>query len=323
MFLLEGRLQAIDFTLDGREVGLHFIEEGQYFGEISVLDGLPSPEVVIATKKSQVVMVPDSEMYGSLFQQLEYNYQRPVYEYTTPPELASVTTMQPLTRQQVFPWPQGYFVLNDDLLGVNYQHDFSAGQQGRLKLTAITAQNSAGELIPLQLRSQRLYTYANDDGFVKSSQQNLLVGWNEPDELMNDVAQLRADAGFYPAELITLRIKPDPANTVTVSEGELTVTLSPVPDEPQTYKLTASGNERYQLLQRYDGAEGAIISYPGAQFSGPDWLTEDERNALDLVMAPHYNDAQNVTIFQFKQVPAELSEKVKQALASQATATPA
>ena len=38
MFLLEGRLQAIDFTLDGREVGLHFIEEGQYFGEISVLD---------------------------------------------------------------------------------------------------------------------------------------------------------------------------------------------------------------------------------------------------------------------------------------------
>lgn len=257
--------------------------------------------------RSQVVMVPDSEMYGSLFQQLEYNYQRPVYEYTTPPELASVTTMQPLTRQQVFPWPQGYFVLNDDLLGVNYQHDFSAGQQGRLKLTAISAQNSAGEPIPLQLRSQRLYTYANDDRFVKSSQQNLLVGWNEPDELMNDVAQLSAEAGFYPAELITLRIKPDPANTVTVSEGELTVTLSPVPDEPQTYKLTASGNERYQLLQRYDGAEGAMISYPGAQFSGPDWLTEDERNALDLVMAPYYNDAQNVTIFQFKQLPAELT----------------
>ena len=124
---------------------------------------------------------------------------------------------------------------------------------------------------------------------------------------MNDVAQLSADAEFYPAELTALRIKPDPANTVTVSEGELTVTLSPVADKPQTYKLTVSGNERYQLLQRYDGAEGAMISYPSAQFSGPDWLTEDERNALDLVMAPHYNDAQNVTIFQFKQVPAELT----------------
>lgn len=67
MFLLEGRLQAIDFTLDGREVGLHFIEEGQYFGEISVLDGLPSPEVVIATKKSQVVMVPARDIRSHIF----------------------------------------------------------------------------------------------------------------------------------------------------------------------------------------------------------------------------------------------------------------
>lgn len=67
MFLLEGRLQAVDFTLDGREVGLHFIEEGQYFGEISVLDGLPSPEVVIANKKSQVVMVPAREVRTHIF----------------------------------------------------------------------------------------------------------------------------------------------------------------------------------------------------------------------------------------------------------------
>ena len=67
MFLLEGRLQAIDFTLDGREVGLHFIEEGDYFGEVSVLDGLPSPEVVIANKKSQVMMVPAREVRGLIF----------------------------------------------------------------------------------------------------------------------------------------------------------------------------------------------------------------------------------------------------------------
>jgi CRP-like cAMP-binding protein len=67
MFLLEGRLQAIDFTMDGREVGLHFIEEGQYFGEISVLDGLRSPEVVIANKKSQVVMVPARVVRGLIF----------------------------------------------------------------------------------------------------------------------------------------------------------------------------------------------------------------------------------------------------------------
>jgi len=58
MFLLEGRLQAVDFTLDGREVGLHFIQEGEYFGEVPLLDGLASPDIVIANKKSQVVMVP-------------------------------------------------------------------------------------------------------------------------------------------------------------------------------------------------------------------------------------------------------------------------
>ena len=57
-FLLEGRLQATDFTLDGKEVGLYFIEEGQYFGEIAMLDGLPYPEIMIANKKSQVVQVP-------------------------------------------------------------------------------------------------------------------------------------------------------------------------------------------------------------------------------------------------------------------------
>lgn len=61
-FLLEGRLQATDFTLDGREVGLYFVEEGHYCGEIAMLDGMPYPEVIIANKKSQVVQVPNRLM---------------------------------------------------------------------------------------------------------------------------------------------------------------------------------------------------------------------------------------------------------------------
>jgi len=40
-------------------VGLYFVEEGQYFGEIAMLDGLAYPEIVIANKKSQVVQVPN------------------------------------------------------------------------------------------------------------------------------------------------------------------------------------------------------------------------------------------------------------------------
>jgi CRP-like cAMP-binding protein len=56
-FLFNGRLQAIDFTMDGREVGLYFIDEGDYFGEIAILDGQAHPEIVLATTKSQVVRV--------------------------------------------------------------------------------------------------------------------------------------------------------------------------------------------------------------------------------------------------------------------------
>jgi CRP-like cAMP-binding protein len=59
-FLHEGRLQLVDFTLDGKEVGLYFVEEGEFYGEVSMLDGLAQPEFVIASRKSQVVQVPAS-----------------------------------------------------------------------------------------------------------------------------------------------------------------------------------------------------------------------------------------------------------------------
>lgn len=57
-FLLDGRLQGIDFTLDGREVGLYFVAPGDYFGELSVVDGGPAPEHVIALGRSQVAFLP-------------------------------------------------------------------------------------------------------------------------------------------------------------------------------------------------------------------------------------------------------------------------
>ena len=31
-FLFEGRLQGVDFTIDGREVGLYFVEPGDFCG---------------------------------------------------------------------------------------------------------------------------------------------------------------------------------------------------------------------------------------------------------------------------------------------------
>ena len=57
-FLLEGRLQGVDFTVDGREVGLYFVEPGGYYGELAIIDGKPGAEFVIALAKSRVALLP-------------------------------------------------------------------------------------------------------------------------------------------------------------------------------------------------------------------------------------------------------------------------
>lgn len=59
--LIEGRLQGVDFTVDGREVGLYFVEPNDYFGELSVIDGLPRPEFIIAVGRSRIATLARDE----------------------------------------------------------------------------------------------------------------------------------------------------------------------------------------------------------------------------------------------------------------------
>ncbi len=66
-FLLEGRLQGVDFTVDGREVGLYFVNPGDYFGDIAVIDGQPHPVFVTAVSRSRVVFVPRDLIRPILF----------------------------------------------------------------------------------------------------------------------------------------------------------------------------------------------------------------------------------------------------------------
>jgi len=66
-FLVEGRLQGVDFTLDGREVGLYFVEPRDYFAELALIDGQAQLELVIAISASQVVFVPREEIQPLLF----------------------------------------------------------------------------------------------------------------------------------------------------------------------------------------------------------------------------------------------------------------
>ncbi|NOQ77600.1 MAG: helix-turn-helix domain-containing protein [Methylococcaceae bacterium] len=58
--LLEGRLQGIDITLDGREAGLYFIEPFDFFGELSVIDQMAAPEFVIALSNVKFIMISAS-----------------------------------------------------------------------------------------------------------------------------------------------------------------------------------------------------------------------------------------------------------------------
>lgn len=57
-FLFEGRLQGVDFTIDGREVGLFFVEPGDFCGELSLFDDGPQPEYIIALTAAMTVFVP-------------------------------------------------------------------------------------------------------------------------------------------------------------------------------------------------------------------------------------------------------------------------
>ena len=55
--LFEGRLQGVDFTIDGREVGLYFVEQGDYCGELNIFESKSQPEHIIALNSVVVVLI--------------------------------------------------------------------------------------------------------------------------------------------------------------------------------------------------------------------------------------------------------------------------
>lgn len=67
-FLFEGRLQGVDFTIDGREVGLFFVEPGDFCGELGLFDHGPQPEYIIALTPAVVVNIPLESMRELMLQ---------------------------------------------------------------------------------------------------------------------------------------------------------------------------------------------------------------------------------------------------------------
>jgi CRP/FNR family transcriptional regulator, cyclic AMP receptor protein len=62
LVLASGRVKIKDITPDGKETILAFIEEGEIFGELAVLDDGPRQEYAEAVEKSQVLLIPSEDI---------------------------------------------------------------------------------------------------------------------------------------------------------------------------------------------------------------------------------------------------------------------
>lgn len=67
LFVLSGRLQAVDITEDGREIGLNLLVSGDYFGELSIVDGLPRSASVVALENSLIALLPRTQALALIY----------------------------------------------------------------------------------------------------------------------------------------------------------------------------------------------------------------------------------------------------------------
>lgn len=74
MFLFSGRLQQISPSEDGREVGLGFIEAGEHFGLLSIIDGHPQNVSVTAVTDALVGFLDREHAEHFLLSSTEVTY---------------------------------------------------------------------------------------------------------------------------------------------------------------------------------------------------------------------------------------------------------
>lgn len=60
LFLLSGQLQVVDVTEDGRAIGLRMLKEGDFFGEIAVINGSTRSASVLALSNVLVAFLPSA-----------------------------------------------------------------------------------------------------------------------------------------------------------------------------------------------------------------------------------------------------------------------
>jgi CRP-like cAMP-binding protein len=60
LFLLSGQLQVVDVTEDGRAIGLRMLKEGDFFGEIAIINGTARSASVVALSNVLVGFLPSA-----------------------------------------------------------------------------------------------------------------------------------------------------------------------------------------------------------------------------------------------------------------------
>ena len=66
VLVLSGQLQIVTLSEDNREVGLSFVEAGDYCGELSIIDGLPRSASAIAATDCMVGFLPPPGVAGTM-----------------------------------------------------------------------------------------------------------------------------------------------------------------------------------------------------------------------------------------------------------------
>ncbi len=62
--ILEGKVKVIQTTEDGKEIFLSMHQAGEFFGEMSLIDGKTSPATVIATSRSTIAIMSKKDFYS-------------------------------------------------------------------------------------------------------------------------------------------------------------------------------------------------------------------------------------------------------------------
>jgi CRP/FNR family transcriptional regulator len=65
--ILQGKVKVIRITEDGKEVLLAMHQTGDFFGEMSLIDGKTAPATVMVTEDSHIIIISKENFYSILF----------------------------------------------------------------------------------------------------------------------------------------------------------------------------------------------------------------------------------------------------------------